>query len=322
MRSHFPFEIPFMKHRKKFLLIALALVVLAIVGLLVRGLVFGIEFQGGTEIDFQNTGEITIDQMRAALADAGDSDATVQTTTAEGENGFLVRSDTTDPNVANQHASAAAAALGLPSTSYQVTTIGPDWGADVTRSSAMAFGLAIVAIIVYVSIRYEIKMSLCAVVALIHDLIVTVGIYAWTQQAITPNVVAALLTIMGYSLYDTIVEFNRMNENAKNLHDGKHRTFLEIANFSINEVIVRTINTTVTSLVPVIAMLLVGGSTLKDFAFAMFIGLILGGWSSFAVASPILAIWKTREPHWAKIEEKYGTQAPSKTSVTPVEGEE
>ena len=319
MRSHFPFEIPFMKHRKKFLLIALVLVVLSIVGILVRGLVFGIEFQGGTEIDFQNTGEITIDQMRAALADAGDPDATVQTATAEGENGFLVRSDTTDPNVANQHASAAAAALGLPSTSYQVTTIGPDWGADVTRSSAMAFGIAIVAIIVYVSIRYEIKMSLCAVVALIHDLIVTVGIYAWTQQAITPNVVAALLTIMGYSLYDTIVEFNRMNENAKNLHDGKHRTFFEIANFSINEVIVRTINTTVTSLVPVIAMLLIGGSTLKDFAFAMFIGLILGGWSSFAVASPILAIWKTREPHWSKIEEKYGS---STTSVKPVEGEE
>ncbi len=319
MRSHFPFEIPFMKHRKKFLIIALVLVVLSIVGILVRGLVFGIEFQGGTEIDFQNTGEITIDQMRAALADAGDPNATVQTATAEGENGFLVRSDTTDPNVANQHASAAAAALGLPSTSYQVTTIGPDWGADVTRSSAMAFGIAIVAIIIYVSIRYEIKMSLCAVVALIHDLIVTVGIYAWTQQAITPNVVAALLTIMGYSLYDTIVEFNRMNENAKNLHDGAHRTFFEIANFSINEVIVRTINTTVTSLVPVIAMLLIGGSTLKDFAFAMFIGLILGGWSSFAVASPILAIWKTREPHWSKIEEKYGS---STTSVKPVEGEE
>jgi len=319
MRSHFPIEIQFIKHRKTFLTISVVLVVLSIVGLVARGLVFGIEFQGGTEIDFRGTGDITIEQMRDALADAGEENATVQTAETEGEAGFLVRTETTDPTVATEHASAAAQALGLADDSYQVTTIGPDWGADVTASSARAFAVAILAILVYVTIRYEIKMSVCAVVALLHDMIVVVGIYAWTQTSITPNVVAALLTIMGYSLYDTIVEFNRMSENAKELHDGVHRTMYQIANFSINEVIIRTINTTLTSIVPVICMLLVGGSTLKDFAFAMFIGLILGSWSSFAVASPLYAIWKTHEPHWAKLEARYGGED---SSVSAAGGEE
>ncbi len=316
MRSHFSFEIPFIPHRKQFLTVSLVLVVLSIVGLVVRGLVFGIEFQGGTEIDFRDTGDITIEQMRDALTQADEGSATVQTAVTEGQNGFLVRSDTTDPTLANQHAAATAEKLGLTTESYTVTTIGPDWGADITRSSALAFLVAIAAIIVYVSVRYEFKMSITAVVALIHDLVITLGIYAWFQIPISPNVVAALLTIMGYSLYDTVVEFNRMDENAKQLHDGVHRTYYQICNFSINEVIVRSINTTIVTIVPVVCMLLMGGATLKDFAFAMLVGELLGTYSSFAVASPLLAMWKTREDRWAKLEQRYG-----KGAAQPAAGE-
>ncbi|WP_058270160.1 protein translocase subunit SecF [Olsenella massiliensis] len=309
MRSHFSREIPFMRHRRTFLTLSCALVVIAVIGIVVRGLVFGIEFRGGTEIDFRDTGDVALGRMRDALVAAGEVDPTVQTTVTEGSQGFLVRSDTTDPNTANAHAEAAAAALGLTSENYTVTTIGPDWGADVTRSSAFAFGVALLLIVAYVSLRYEWKMSLVAVLALLHDLLITVGVYAWTQTAITPNVVAALLTIMGYSLYDTVVEFNRINENSRELRDGVHRTYYQIANFSINEVFVRTINTTLTSVVPVVAMLLLGGSTLRDFAFAMLVGELLGTYSSFAVASPLLAIWKTRETDWARREAKYGDAA-------------
>lgn len=231
-----------------------------------------------------------------------------------------MRSDTTDPTTANAHAQAAASSLGLTSDNYTVTTIGPDWGADTTRSSLMAFGVAILLIIAYVSFRYEFKMSITAVVALLHDLVITLGVYAWFQIDISPNVIAALLTIMGYSLYDTVVEFNRMNENAKQLRDGVHHTYFEICNYSINEVIVRTINTTVVTLVPVICMLAIGGATLKDFAFAILVGEILGTYSSFAVASPLLAIWKTREPKWAKLEAKYGKA--EKVAVAPAVGAE
>ena len=295
--------------RRQFLTLSCVLVILSIVGLVLRGLVFGIEFTGGTEVDFYETGDVTIEQMRGALEAADEGTATVQTTTMQGEAGFLVRSDTTDPATANAHAQAAAKSLGLTSDNYTVTTIGPDWGADTTRSSLMAFGVAILLIIAYVSFRYEFKMSITAVAALIHDLVITLGVYAWFQIDISPNVIAALLTIMGYSLYDTVVEFNRMNENAKQLRDGVHRTYFEICNFSINEVIVRTINTTVVTLVPVVCMLAIGGATLKDFAFAILVGEVLGTYSSFAVASPLLAIWKTREPKWAKLEARYGSAA-------------
>ena len=196
-----------------------------------------------------------------------------------------------------------------------MTTIGPDWGADVTRSSLMAFGLAILLIIGYVSIRYEFKMSITAVIALIHDMVIILGIYAWTQIPVTPNVVAALLSTMGFSLYDTVVEFDRTNDNAKTLRDGIHRTYIQICNFSVNEVVVRSINTTITTLVPELAMYFFGGATLKDFAFAMILGELLGTYSSYAVATPLLAMWKTREPRWAKLEAKYGDGA---TAVTPV----
>ena len=125
MRNHFSFEIPFMRYRKQLLTFSAIMTVLAIVGLLVRGLTFGIEFQGGSEIDFTNTGEITIEQMRKALVDAGEDDPTVQTTTLEGENGFLVRSGTTDPQQAMKHASKAAKKLGLSEENFNVTTIGP-----------------------------------------------------------------------------------------------------------------------------------------------------------------------------------------------------
>ncbi|MDY2788369.1 MAG: protein translocase subunit SecF [Atopobium sp.] len=313
MRSHFSHELPIITHRRVFLTVSAVLIVLSLAGLLVRGLVFGIEFSGGTEIDFYNTGTISIERMRSALADAQEGNATVQTTLTDGAAGFLVRSDTTDPNTATEHAQQAAQALSLPDASYQVTTIGPDWGANVTHSSALAFGIALLAIIAYIAIRYEYKMALCAVASLLHDLIITIGIYAWTQTALTPNVVAALLTIMGYSLYDTVVEFHRINENAKRSGDSAHRSYNQIANFSINEVLVRTINTTITSLVPVAAMLAFGGATLKDFAFAMAIGLVLGGYSSFGVASPLLCIWKSQEPKWKKLEAKYGSGAQTET---------
>ena len=316
MRNHFSFEIPFMRYRKVLLTISAILSTVALVGLLVRGLTFGIEFQGGTEIDFNDSGDITIEQMREALTNAGENDPTIQTTTAsDGENGFIVRSDTTDPNTANAHAKEAADALGLSEESYNVTTIGPDWGADVTRSSLLAFGLAIALIIGYVTIRYEFKMSITAVIALVHDMVIILGIYAWTQIPVTPNVVAALLSTMGFSLYDTVVEFDRTNDNAKTLRDGIHRTYIQICNFSVNEVVVRSINTTITTLVPELAMYFFGGATLKDFAFAMILGELLGTYSSYAVATPLLAMWKTREPRWAKLEAKYGDGA---TAVTPV----
>jgi SecD/SecF fusion protein len=149
-------------------------------------------------------------------------------------------------------------------------------------------------------------MGITAIVALLHDLILVVGIYALVGREVNPNTIAALLTILGYSLYDTVVVFHRINDNMKG--ENIRCTFMTMANHSMNQVFVRTINTTLTSFIPVFAMLLFGGETLKDFAFAMAIGLLAGSYSSIAIACPLYTMWKTREPRYAKLVAKYGAE--------------
>ena len=299
-------DINFLGYRKVFLTVAAVAMVacLAIVGF--RGLNFGIEFVGGTSVAFHGTGDITTEQMREAFNDAGEPDAVIQTTETGGEPGFLVRTTTTSAEDATAHANQVAEVLGMTSSDFEVTTIGPDWGASVIQSSLIAFLVSILLIIVYIAIRFEYKMGVVAIVALFHDLILVVGIYALVGREVNPNTIAALLTILGYSLYDTVVVFHRINDNMQG--DDIKCTFMTMANHSINQVLVRTINTTLTSLIPVLAMLFFGGETLKDFAFAMAIGLICGSYSSVAVATPLYAMWKTREPRNAKLVKKYGTE--------------
>ncbi len=297
-------DINFLSKRRVFFAVSAAMIVIAILAIVFRGLNFGIEFVGGTSIDFSNTGDITTEQMRDAFTDAGAESPIVQTTTSsDGEAGFVVRTSETDAAAASALADEVATALGLEAGSFQVTTIGPGWGEEVTRTSAIAFLVAIALIIVYVAIRFEYKMSLVAVIALIHDIVIIVGIYALIGREVTPNVVAALLTIMGYSLYDTVVVFHRMKDN---MEATKNHSFMTVANHSINQVLMRTINTLTTSLVPVLAMLFFGGETLKDFAFAMTFGLVLGSYSSIFLATPLYAFWKQREPKYKKLYEKYG----------------
>lgn len=299
-------DINFLGYRRVFLGVAAVLVCvsLAIVG--VKGLNFGIEFVGGTSVSFHNTGDVSTEQMRTAFNDAGEPDAVVQTTTADGDQGFLVRTTTTSAEEATQRANQVADKLGLSTDSFEVTTIGPDWGASVIQSSLIAFLVSIVLIIIYIAIRFEYKMGVTAIVALLHDLVLVMGVYALVGREVNPNTIAALLTILGYSLYDTVVVFHRINDNMQS--DDIKCTFMTMANHSINQVLVRTVNTTLTSLIPVLAMLLFGGETLKDFAFAMVIGLVCGSYSSIAVASPLYAMWKTREPRYQKLVKKFGPE--------------
>lgn len=299
-------DINFMGVRKILLSLSAALIVLSVAVVGIKGVQFGIEFVGGTSIAFHNTGDITIEDMRAACADAGEPDAVVQTTTSDGSAGFLIRTTNTSPEDAATTANHIAGDLGISTDSFEVNTVGPDWGAGVIQSSAIAFAVSLLLIIAYIAIRFEYKMGIMAVVALLHDLIIVVGIYALVGREITPNMVAALLTILGYSLYDTVVVFHRINDNMK--ESSLKCTFMSMANHSINQVFIRTINTTLTSFVPVFGMLIFGGETLKDFAFAMAVGLIAGSYSSIAVATPLYAMWKTREEKNAKLVKKYGPE--------------
>ncbi|MBI5232576.1 MAG: protein translocase subunit SecF [Coriobacteriales bacterium] len=294
-----------MGHRNIMFAISGVLLAVSIAALLIRGLSFGIEFQGGTVVNATNVGAVTIEQMRTAVEAQKIPEAEIQT--AEGGS-FIIRTNISNPAEANAAFGKVADELNLPAQSLQVTTIGPGWGRNVTNAALLALTLSIGAILLYTAIRFEYKMAVMAVVALVHDIIITLGIYALLGAEVTPNTIAALLTIMGFSLYDTIVVFHRIKENAQHL---VKQTFMQMANDSINQVLVRSINTTLTSLIPVVSLLLFGGATLKDFALALTVGLLVGAYSSIGVAAPIFAIWKEREPKYKALAKKYQANAAS-----------
>ncbi|MBR5260076.1 MAG: protein translocase subunit SecD [Eggerthellaceae bacterium] len=297
-------DINFMGHRKVFLTVAAVLLVASFGIMGLRGLNFGIEFVGGTSVEFYGTGEVTTEQMRDAFEAAGEPDAVIQTTSSNGVPGFLVRTTTFAAEDAAHSATQVAEELGLSTESFEVTTIGPDWGASVVKSSLIALLVSLLLIIAFIAFRFEYKMGVTAVVTLLHDIIIVVGIYALVGREVNPNTIAALLTILGYSLYDKVVVFHRINDNMQ-AEDIKC-SFFTMANHSVNQVFVRTLNTSLTSVIPVLAMLLFGGETLKDFAFAMVMGLVIGSYSSIAIATPLYSMWKTREPRFAKLAKKYG----------------
>ena len=299
-------DINFVGYKKVFLTISGIAVVVLVAFMGIRGFNFGIEFVGGSSITYANGNGVTTEELRNAFEEAGQSNATIQTATTDGQEGFIVRIPTTDSSDANDIATSIQEKFGWESQDTSVDVIGPDWGASVVRSSLIAFFVSLLLIIVYIAIRFEWKMGVVAIVALLHDLIIVMGVYAIVGREVNPNTIAALLTILGYSLYDTVVTFHRVNDNMNG--ENIRCTFATMANHSINQVLIRTINTTVTSFVPVFFMLFFGGETLKDFAFAMSIGLIAGAYSSFAVAVPLYTIWKTSEPRFKKLEQKYGTQ--------------
>ena len=206
-----------MGRRKYFFIASGVLVALSVVALLVRGLTFGIDFQGGTTMTIVGAEGVTTEDVRAALEQAGVPDTANATIQPTDDGGFIVRTAESDTGAANDAFNAVVASLDLPEQDANVTTIGPGWGSNVTEASLVALAVSLVAILVYISIRFEYKMSLVAVLALVHDVTIVLGIYAISGREVTPNTIAALLTILGYSLYDTIVVFHRIRENAAGL---------------------------------------------------------------------------------------------------------
>lgn len=300
-------DINFLGLRKVFLGLAAAVVVLSCVLIGVRGLNLGIEFVGGTSITFNQTEGIDTEQLRSAFSEAGEPDAVIQTTETNGEAGFIVRTTESDAAEAAGKATQVAESLGLTTESFQVSTISPDWGPTIVRSMFLALIVSFLLVIAYIGLRFrDPKMGVVAVIVLLHDILFVVGIYALVGREFNPYTIAALLTILGYSLYDTVVVFHRINDNMQN--SQIKCTFMTMANHSLNQVLVRSINTSITSLIPVLFMLLFGSETLKDFAFAMVIGLAVGFYSSIAIAAPLYSIWKSREDKNKRLTAKYGEE--------------
>ena len=299
----------FIGHRRRWYIVSVILIAVSLLALAVRGLDFGIEFKGGADFKAATTVTAqTVDSMKDALRNSGVpnlDDATVNTI---GNNQVRVQTRTLDPTEeVPKVRTAIANEVGIPPDQVAYSLIGASWGGQITERALIALGvfLALVALVIGIYFR-DAKMSAAALIALAHDLVLTIGIYALVGFTVTPATLIGVLTILGYSLYDTVVVFDKVRENVRDIRSSTARTYSEAANLAVNQVLVRSINTTIIGVLPVVALLfagavILGEGPLKDLALALFVGMVSGAYSSIFIATPLLAQMKEREPDMRKL---------------------
>lgn len=281
---------------KRALIGSAVLLLIAIGGLIFRGLNLGIEFEGGASWEVSSP-TIDTEQIRSALEPLGLGNARVQQVANEL---YRVRASTEDAAGLEQVKIALAEAAGVTADDVTANAVGASWGSEVTAKARNALVVFFIVLFIYISVRLEWKMAVGALAAVAHDILLTVGIYALFQLEVTSATVIAFLTILGYSLYDTLVVFDKIRENERRAVGSKAMTYTDVTSFSLNQVLMRSINTTITSVLPVLAVLVVGrfilgAVTLQEFAIALLVGLAVGTYSSIFVATPIVAWLKERE---------------------------
>lgn len=213
---------------------------------------------------------------------------------------------------------ALAAVAGISPDEISEQDVGPTWGERISRKALQGLLVFLVLVTVYISLRFEWKMAVGALVALWHDILITAGVYALVGREVTPETVIALLTILGYSLYDTVVIYDKVKENTESPVLVQREGYAGVVNLSLNQVLMRSVNTSLSTLLPIGALLVFGGQTLKDFAFALFTGVAVGGYSSIFVASPILAMLKEREPRYRQLRARAAVRT-ARAAERPVE---
>jgi preprotein translocase subunit SecF len=295
--------IDFVGKSRRWVAISGALLLLSIAAIAIRGLDLSIDFVGGNSYQLVDVREdVTADELRRAAEDAGATDVIAQLQTSDGvTTGAQVRTESLEPASPTELAVREALQETAGAAEVGFDFVGPVWGQRITRQAIEALLVFLVVVILYITFRLEFKMAVASIAALIHDVVITIGIYALVGFNVSPATVIALLTILGYSLYDSVIVFDRVKENAINLGDPGLRTYGELVNASMNQVVYRSINTSVTSLLPVGVLLLLGAqvlgaTTLQDLALALFIGMAVGVYSSLFVAGPLFAWMKRSEP--------------------------
>jgi preprotein translocase subunit SecF len=296
---------------RTWLYVSIALIAVALLGIAVRQLNFSIEFTGGTAfVVSEATRDFTAEGLRGALGELGVEDALVQV--VDGGRGALVTTPALDEVGGDQQRAILDRLVDITGAERQVidvSAVGPRWGAHISRQAAEGLAIFLVAVVLYITFRFEWRMAVAAVVTLLHDLLVTVGVYAIVGFQVSPASVIALLTILGYSLYDTVVIFDRVTEETGRLTSVSNETYGEVANRAVNEVLLRSLSTSVTSLLPVGSLLfigaqLLGADTLQDLALALFVGMAVGTYSSVFVATPLMVWLKEKETRYAELREK------------------
>ncbi|MEU9449494.1 protein translocase subunit SecF [Streptomyces sp. NPDC048277] len=295
----------FVGKRKIWYGVSILITITAILGLAVRGLHMGIDFQGGAVFTTPKT-SVSVAQAETYAKDASGQEAVVQKL---GTGGLRIQIAGMDTTKSDATKAALAKDMKLNPESIAADLVGPSWGDEIANKAWEGLAIFMVLVVVYLAIAFEWRMAVAALVALIHDITITTGIYALVGFEVTPGTVIGLLTILGYSLYDTVVVFDSLKEQTKDITKQTRFTYSDIANHSINGTLVRSINTTVVALLPVAGLLFIGGGflgagTLNDISLSLFVGLAAGAYSSIFIATPLVADLKEAEPQMKALKKR------------------
>ena len=309
-------QIDFVGQAKRWFTVSATVLAVCVLSLAIRNLNLSLDFTGGIAIESPNPAGADIGEIRDALGAQGDT-ARIQLI----DDGAAVRLQTEalDLDDERQLVRDLLAVTGSTIEATDVDSVGPTFGRQIAQRAVQALLVFLGVVVIFISIRFEWKMAVGALAALFHDLLITFGAYSVLGFEVTPATVVAVLTILGYSLYDTVVVFDKISENVT--EDQDRSTYSSLVNRSMNQVLMRSINTSLTSLLPVgsllfIGSLLLGAGTLREFALALFVGIAAGTYSSIFVASPVLALWKEREDEWSRRRYRAGKKEARKAEVS------
>lgn len=298
-------------------------VLIGLISLLTRGLHLGIDFEGGVVWEVP-AGDASIDDVRDTLADEGVDSAKIQTLESDGETEFSIKAEPLESEQSDKVTAALAELTGVSVDEVNLNEVGPSWGEEISEKAIRALIVFLVLVTLYITLRFQLKMAIPTLVALVHDVLITVGVYSLTQFEVTPATVIAMLTILGYSIYDGIVVFDKVDENTRLVSSTGGMSYGGMVNVSLNQALMRSLNTSMTALIPVGSLLIIGAwimgaTTLQEFALALLVGLFSGAYSSIFIASPLLAILKEREPRYRdikrRVEAKGGDKAAQVAAV-------
>ena len=299
----------FIGKRKRWYYLSAALLGISILGFIVRGgFNLGVDFTGGAVFEFQPARPTTVTEVTEVVDGVVASDSRVEKI-GTGVGSYRVKTKALTPSEVDRVSATISREFGVPAESINPTSVSPTWGEQITRKALYGLLVFLAAVILYISLRFEPKMAAASIAALFHDIVITGGIYALVGFEVTPSTVIAFLTILGYSLYDNIVVFDKVNENTVGLAGGNKMTYADAANLSINQTIMRSINTTLTSLLPVgsllfVGVFLLGAGSLKDLSLSLFVGMAAGAYSSVFFATPLLVEMKEREPQFQALRQR------------------
>jgi preprotein translocase subunit SecF len=299
----------------RWLVISAIVIAVGAVSLSVRGLNLGIDFEGGVVWEVPQNG-VSIVDAQSAVEGLGVKGVTVQTLSAEGQSRLRVEGESLPLDEATAVTDKLAEITETTPDDVNLTSVGPSWGREISTKAIRALVFFLIALTLYITFRFELKMAIPTIVALVHDILITIGVYSLAGFEVTPATVVSLLTILGFSIYDGIVVFDKVDENTHLVGTSHNLSYSGMVNLSLNQVLMRSLNTSITALLPVGSLLVLGSfvlgaTTLEEFALALLIGLFAGAYSSIFIASPLLAVLKEREPRYRSVVEKLGTRRPA-----------